>query len=186
MISFAQLWVPILLSAIGVFIASSIVHMLLKFWHMPDYRGFANEDEVRAAIRNGKPEPGMYVVPHCSMEAMKQPEVKEKFRTGPVGFMILRPSGVPALGKSLVLWFVFCLVVSCFCALVSLGMPADAGWHRVFHTIGLAAFMAYALSALPMGIWWGQPWKAVAKDAVDGLIYALVTAGVFVWLWPQV
>jgi hypothetical protein len=176
---------PILLSAIGVFIASSILHMLLKFWHMPDYHGFPNEDEVRTAIRNGNPAPGMYMLPNCSMENMKQPEAQEKFRTGPVGFMILRPNGMPAMGASMVQWFVFCLVVSCLCALVAaMTLPAGDA-HPVFHVVVVTGFMAYALSALPMGIWWGQPWKAVLKDVVDGLVYALVTAAVFAWLWPS-
>ncbi|MGH8398737.1 MAG: hypothetical protein ACRETA_10910, partial [Gammaproteobacteria bacterium] len=68
MISLAHLWLPILLSAVGVFIASSIVHIALKFWHMPDYHGFTNEDEVGTAIRKGNPVPGMYMMPYGKME----------------------------------------------------------------------------------------------------------------------
>lgn len=185
MISLAQLWLPVVLSAVGVFIASSILHMVLKFWHMPDYRGFSNEDAVRAAIRGGNPAPGMYIVPTCRMEDMKKPEVVEKFETGPVGFMILRPNGAPRIGKSLVLWFVLCLVISFFCALVaSVALAAGADGHRVFHVTALVALMAYAAGAFHLGIWWGQPWRAVVKDAVDGLIYAIVTGLVFMWLWP--
>jgi hypothetical protein len=186
MVSLAQLWLPVVLSAIAVFIASSIVHMVLKFWHMPDYHGFSNENEVGAAIRKGNPAPGMYVVPHCKMEDMKKPEALEKFKAGPVGFVILRAGGVPSMGKCLVAWFVFCLVVSLFCAFVAVGvLSTGTNGHLVFHTTALVALMAYAAGAFPMGIWWGQPWRAVIKDAVDGLIYAMLTGLVFAWLWPQ-
>jgi hypothetical protein len=185
MVSLAQLWLPILLSAVAVFVASSILHMALKFWHMPDYKAFPNEDEVGAAIRGGSPAPGMYVLPYCDMEAMKQPGARDKFAAGPVGLVILRRNEMPAIGKSLALWSVFALVVSLFCAFVAVGaLAADAGGHRVFHTTALVALMAYAARSFPMGIWWGQPWGSVFKDAVDGLVYAIVTGLVFAWLWP--
>ncbi|MGA9334593.1 MAG: hypothetical protein WBV39_09990 [Rudaea sp.] len=185
MVSLVQLWLPVLMSAVAVFIASSIVHMLLKFWHMPDYHGFSNEDEVGAAMRKDNPAPGMYVLPYCRMQDMNKPESIEKFKAGPVGFVILRPDGMPNMGKNLLLWFVFCLVVSLFCAFVAIGaLDAGANSHRVFHTTALVALMAYAAGTFPMGIWWGQPWRAVIKDAVDGLIYALLTGAIFMWLWP--
>ena len=60
MVSLMQLWLPILLSAVAVFIVSSIVHMVLK-WHASDYHGFSNEDEILAAIRKGNPSPGIYM-----------------------------------------------------------------------------------------------------------------------------
>ena len=71
MISLAHLWLPILLSGIGVFVVSSIIHLFLKFWHAPDYHGFSNENEVRDAVRKGNPSPGMYMLPFCKMEHMK-------------------------------------------------------------------------------------------------------------------
>jgi len=186
MISLAHLWLPILLSAVGVFIVSSILHMVLKFWHMPDYHGFSNENEVAAAMRKGNPTPGMYMLPFCKMEDMKKPEAQEKFKQGPVGFMILRPNGMYNMGKSLGLWFVFCLVVSYFCAyLAASTLAMGTAGLQVFRVVGTVGFMAYAFGSLPMGIWYGQPWKAVVKDVIDGLIYGLVTASVFTWLWPK-
>ena len=105
MISLAHLWLPILLSGIGVFVVSFIVHVVLKFWHMPDYYGFSNESEVAAAMRKCNPAPGMYMLPYCKMEDMKKPEAQEKFKQGPVAFMILRSAGTPGMGKNLVMWF---------------------------------------------------------------------------------
>ncbi|MHB8405487.1 MAG: hypothetical protein ACYDCJ_08705 [Gammaproteobacteria bacterium] len=186
MISLAHLWLPILLSAVGVFIASSILHMVLKFWHMPDYHGFLNENEVAAAIRKGNPAPGMYMLPMCKMEDMKKPETQEKFKQGPVGMLFLRPAGAPGMAKNLVQWFVFCLLVSYFCAyLAGSTLAGGTDGMQVFRVVGTAGIMAYAFGSLPMGIWYGQPWKAVAKDVIDGLIYGLATAAIFAWLWPK-
>lgn len=185
MISLTQLWLPILLSAVGVFIASSILHMVLKFWHFPDYRGFSNEEEVGEAMRRGDPSPGMYLLPHCNMEDMNKDETREKFERGPVAFLILRANGMPSLGASLGQWFAFCLVVSLFAGyLAGATLGAGSNASQVFRVAGTAAFMAYGFSSLPAGIWWGQPWTSVAKDVVDGVIYALVTGGMFAWLWP--
>ena len=186
MVSLAQLWLPILLSGVFVFIASSILHMLLKFWHMPDYHGFSNEDEVRAAVRKGNPTPGMYMLPWCKMEEMKLPAAQAKFTEGPVGFIILRASGMPNMGKSLGLWFVFCLIVAVFAGYIAIhSLPIAAPYLHVFQIVGTAAFMGFAFGSLPMGIWWGQPWGAVAKDMIDGLIYASITAGTFGCFWPH-
>lgn len=186
MVSLAHLWLPILLSGIGVFIASSIVHMALKFWHQPDYHGFPNESEVATAIRKGNAAPGMYMLPYSKMEDMKKPETQEKFKQGPVGFMIVRASGMPNMGKGLMLWFIFCLVVAFFAAYVAAStLAAGTTGLQVFRLITTVAFMGFAFGSLPMGIWWGQPWRAVTKDVVDGLFYALVTAAIFTALWPK-
>jgi hypothetical protein len=108
----AQLWLPIVLSAVFVFIASSILHMVLKFWHGTDGKGFSNEDEVGAAIRKGNATAGMYMIPYCKPETMKEPAAQEKFKLGPVGVIFLRQPGVMNMGTFLGQWFVFCLVIS--------------------------------------------------------------------------
>lgn len=186
MASIAQLWLPTLLSAVGVFIASSILHMLLKFWHASDYKQLANEDEVGAAIRKGGVAAGTYSIPYCHMEDMQKPEIAEKFRQGPVGLLIFRRPGEMKMGPSLAQWFIYCLVVSIFCAyLAASTLPVGTPLVQVFRVVGTIGFMAYAFAAVPMGIWWGQPWKIVSKDVVDGLIYGLVTGALFAWLWPQ-
>ncbi|QBB69995.1 hypothetical protein ELE36_06265 [Pseudolysobacter antarcticus] len=186
MVSLAQLWLPILLSAVFVFFASSVFNMLLKFWHVPDYRGFSNEEEVSAAIRNANASAGMYMIPYCTSGDMKKPETREKFRRGPVGAIFLRQPGEMNMGASLGQWFVFCLLVSFLCAcLASSVLGTAAPFANVFHLVALGAFMAYALGTLPNGIWWGHPWRSVLKYAIDGLIYALIAGATFAWLWPR-
>lgn len=185
MISLTQLWLPILLSAVGIFFASSVLHMALKFWHLPDYRRLSNEEEVGAAIRQGEAGPGMYMLPYCDMEEMKKEGTMEKFERGPVGMLILRSNGAPSIGASMAQWFVFCLAVSLFAGyLAAATLGAGSGAAPVFRVAGTAAFLAFGLGALPAGIWWGQPWTSVGKHVIDGAIYALIIGALFAWLWP--
>jgi hypothetical protein len=180
----ASLWLPIVLSAVFVFVASALINMLLKFWHAPDYRKFANEDAVRAAIRAGNPAPGQYSIPWCDQETMKDPAMQEKFVQGPVGMVNLRRAGPVNMGTYLLQWFLFCGLVSVLCALVALVLPAGADPHRVFHTTALAALAGYALGLVQNAIWFAWPWKNAFKYMVDGLVYAIITGLTFQWLWP--
>lgn len=186
MVTLMALWLPIVLSAAIVFVASSIIHMALKY-HQSEYRQLPDEDKILAAIRPYGLKPGLYHFPHCDHKNMKTPEIQEKFKQGPVGFLTLIPSGPVNMGKFLGLWFGFCLVVSIFTAfLTGRTLVAGAPFWEVFCDAGTSAFMAYGVGLLSNGIWKGQPWSMVFKEFFDGIIYALLTAGMFGWLWPHV
>jgi hypothetical protein len=186
MVSLAQLWLPIVLSSVFVFIASSILHMVIKFWHTPDYKGFSNEDEVSAAVRKGSNGAGLYNLPYCTAESMKDPAMQDKFKTGPVGQVVLRQPGPMNLGSFLGQWFGYCLVISLLAAFLGMHvMGAGTPYKHVFGVIGLATFLCYGLGSVPNAIWWGHPWKSQIKHLVDGAIYAGLTAGTFGWLWPH-
>ncbi len=186
MVYLTALWLPILLSAVVVFIASSILHMVLRY-HRSDYSSMPGEDNVLAAMRAEKVTPGHYYLPHCvDPKEMGNPEIKARFEKGPVAFVTVLPSGVPSMGKPLISWFIFCLVIGLFVAYLTghtLGPAAD--YLTVFRIAGTAAFLGYAGSAATESIWKGQPWSTSAKHIFDGLVYALLTAGVFGWLWPS-
>jgi len=185
MVSLAQLWLPIVLSSVFVFIASSILHMVLKFWHMPDCSGFSNESEVGEAMRKGGASAGMYMIPYCKPEAMKEPATQDKFKQGPVGVIFLRQPGMMNMGAFLGQWFAFCVIVSLFAAFLGIHtMGAGTPYKHVFGVVGISTFMAYALGSVPNAIWWGHPWKSQIKHMIDGAIYAGLTAGTFGWLWP--
>ncbi len=75
MVTIGSLWLPILVSAVLVFIVSSILHMVLKY-HARDFIKLPNEDAVRAAIRSGNPEPRMYLIPYMAdYSELKTPEM---------------------------------------------------------------------------------------------------------------
>jgi hypothetical protein len=186
MTGISALWLPILLSAVLVFVASSIVHMVLP-WHRGDYPPVPNEDAVRDALRPLAIPPGDYFVPSAgSPEAMRTPEFVDRMTQGPVLMMTVRPNGRPAMGKSLALWFFYCLVVGIFAAYVgSRALPAGAPYLRVFQIVSVTAFLAYAGALWQASIWFGRAWTTTLKSTVDGLAYALLTAGAFAWLWPR-
>jgi len=186
MVSLGALWLPILLSAVFVFVVSSIIHMVLKY-HNSDYRGLPNEDAVRDAIRSGNPAPGQYVTPYVvDMKEVEKPEVKRKFVEGPVGVLYLRRPAAPSMGPPLLQWFVFSLVVSFFVAYIAChALGPGTPYLTVFQLVGATAFLAYAAGQVPAAIWMGKPWGVTAKEAFDGLLYGLVTAGTFGWLWPR-
>ena len=179
------LWLPILLSAVIVFVASSIMHMVLPY-HRSDYSQLPDEDKVRDVIRAANLKRGLYVFPFCTHKDMKSPALQEKYKEGPVGFLNILPNGPPAMPKFLVQWFVYCLLIGYFVAyLTAHTVPHGSNYLAVFRVAGTAAFMAYGLGHLSSGIWKGQTWPATIKEVIDGLIYGLLTAGTFGWLWPR-
>jgi len=181
----AALWLPILLSAVIVFIASSIMHMVLPY-HKSDYRQLPDEDKLLPSLRAAGLQRGLYIFPHCTHKEMNSPATQEKYKQGPVGMLTIFTSGPPAMPKFLAMWFVYCLIISIFVAnLTAYTVVSVAPYRQVFRVAGIAAFLAYGLANLSNGIWKGQPWGNVIKEVVDGLVYALLTAGTFGWLWPR-
>ena len=181
----AQLWMPIVVTAVLIFVASSLIHMVFK-WHNSDYRKFGNEDDVRAAVRASTP-PGMYIFPHCvDMKDLAGEAMQKKFREGPIGYVTVRPPGPPTMGKQLSLWFIYAIAIAAIAGCLTLGAyPMGRGSaHAAGHMVGLISFLAYVGGSVQMGIWMGKPWLSVAKDALDGLIYGIISALVFWWLWP--
>ncbi len=180
------LWLPTLVSAVIVFVASSLIHMVLP-WHKSDYPAVANQDKVMDALRPFSIPPGDYMLPRpSSRQEMRSPEFAEKMRRGPIAMLTVMPNGAMSMGRNLALWFVFCVIVGLFAAYVSgQALAVGATYPRVFHLVGVTAFIGYALALWPMSIWYRRAWSLTLKATVDGLIYALLTAGTFGWLWPR-
>ncbi len=186
MTALTALWLPILLSAVIVFTASSIIHML-PLWHKNDYPALANQDQVMDALRPLAIPPGEYHVPRpANMKEMKTPEFTEKLKRGPVVMMTVMPPGPFSMARNLSMWFVYCLVTSYFAAYItSRAVAPGTEYLEVFRFAGATAFIGYALALWQMSIWYWRPWGSTIKSTFDGLIYALLTAGTFGWLWPR-
>lgn len=183
--SLVDLWLPILVAAVFVFVVSSIVHMVLPI-HKGDYGKLDAEAEVLAAMRTHGVGPGDYMFPcPASMKEMASPGMKEKFTQGPVGVMTIRPNGPPQIGKSLVQWFGYSIVVGIFVAYVaSLLLEPGADSMLVFRATGAVAWLGYGVYALNDSIWKGVSWRVSSKFVFDGLLYGLATGAAFAWLWP--
>lgn len=186
MVPLTSLWLPILLSAVVVFAASSIIHMVLPY-HRSDFKKVPDEEGFLAALRKLGVAPGDYVFPKPdSPKAMKDPAFLEKWGKGPVGMMTVMKSRAPSMGKPLLYWFLFCVVIEIFAAYIAgRALPAGAPYLSAFRFAGATAFVGHAIGIWPTTIWYGRAWTTTLKTNIDGLIYALLTGGVFGWLWPK-
>jgi hypothetical protein len=185
MVPIVSLWLPILLSAVTVFLASSIIHMVLTY-HRSDFKKLPAEDDVMGALRKFQVPPGDYIFPKPgSPKEMKDPAFVEMMKKGPVGFMTIRPGITPSMGKPLLLWFLYCVVVGIFAAYVAgRALQGGAPLGAVCRFAGVTAFAGYALGLWQNTIWYWRPVVTTLKSTFDGLIYALLTAAIFGWLWP--
>ncbi len=163
-----------------------VEHLLLPY-HRSDLEKAPNEDELLEALRRLNIPPGDYAAPHPgSAENMRKPEFVEKMTKGPLVLMTLAPGAAPAMGPMLALWFVYSVVVSLFAGYVaSRALPPGAHYLNVFRFVGTTAFMGYSLALAQHSIWYRRNWGTTLKSMADGLIYGLLTAGTFGWLWPR-
>ena len=186
MVGILALWLPILVSAGIVFVVSSIIHMG-PLWHKTDYPRLPDEDKVRNALRPLAIPPGDYMIPRpLSREDLRSPEFAEKVNQGPNLILTVLPNGPWPMSRNLIQWFLYALVLSALGAYVAgRALPPGAPYLAVFRFVGVTAFIGYSVALWQMSIWYRRSWSMTAKATVDGLIYALLTAGTFGWLWPR-
>lgn len=183
MTSLALLWLPILLSAVFVFIVSSVIHMALPI-HKGDFRGTPDEEGLRKALGAAKIPPGQYMFPHAnSFKEAMTPEMTKKFEEGPVGILIMRPNGMMKMGGALGMWFLYCLLIGLFVAYLT-GLAVAPGGEQVFRIAATVALLGHAFTSINESIWKSISWGITAKFIGDGIVYALVTGATFAWLWP--
>ena len=184
-ISLLDLWLPIILGTFLAWLASGLIHMLLKY-HNSDYQPLANEDEVMDAVRKGSPSLGVHNFPYCvDMNEMKDEKVQRRFKEGPVGFVTVLPNGMPPMGKLMgqqIGFFLAGCILVAYCAVLAL--EPGAQYMAVFRFVGTVAFMTFGWAVIPFSIWYGHLWSTTAKYLLDAFIYGLVVAGAFAWLWP--
>ncbi len=184
MVSALSLWLPVLLSAVLVFVVSSVIHMVLS-WHRNDFSAVPSEDGVMDALRPFNIPEGEYFIPHVDDPKQRETdEFKAKVDKGPVAFLTVIPASYKMGGK-LLLWFIYSLLVGlCTAYVAGLALAPGAHFLAVFRFAGTVAFAGYALALMQNSIWYGRSWKTTLKSMADGFVYACVTAGTFGWMWP--
>jgi len=185
MVSIMSLWIPILVSAVLVFFASWIIHMLLPY-HKSDFKPAPAEDDLMEAGRKAGIQPGDYMIPRpANMVQMKDPAFQEKWKRGPVMILtVANPS--MSMGSQLLQWFVYLIVVGILAAYITgRALPQGAPYLSVFRFAGAAAFTGYGLALVQDSIWYRKSWSTTVKNLFDALVYGCLTAGVFGWLWPR-
>ena len=183
MVHLSTLWLPILVSAVFVFIASNLLWMALPFWHRADYKKLPDEATVAGGLKSAAS--GQYIVPHMDW-SKATPEDRDAMQKGPGALMWVRNPNAFSLGKTLTVYFLYCIIISALVAYIT-GVTLAAGTHypRVFRVAGTTAIIAYAFRGVPDSVWYGKPWSVTFKELIDGVIYGLLTAGTFGWLWPH-
>jgi len=181
-----SLWLPILLSAVVVFILSSLIHMVLGY-HANDFRKIPDEDALTDALRKFNIPPGEYMLPYTtSREEMKSAGFKAKVEKGPRAILTVMPGGPVSMKTELILWFVYSVVIGIFAAYVAgRALPEGASYLSVFRFVGVTAFCCYSVAGWQTSIWFKRPWGTTLRNTFDGLVYALFMAGMFGWLWPR-
>jgi hypothetical protein len=185
MVPVTSLALPILLSAVIVFVASSIIHMVLRY-HRTDFGRLPGEDEFMDAVRKSGASPGDYMFPHPGSPAMmKDPAFVDRVKKGPMGVLTVKKSGPPSMGVNLAQWFLYCVVVAIFAAYITgRALGPGAPYLSVFRFAGCTAFVGYSLALWQNSIWYKRKWSTTLKSTFDGLVYGLLTGGTFGWLWP--
>jgi hypothetical protein len=186
MVPIMLLWLPILLSAVFVFIVSSIIHMAFTY-HFKDFKQVPDEKKLMDALRGLSIPPGEYLVPCARSHAeRKTAEFQEKMKKGPAVLMTVWDNPMSSMAPYLIQWFVYSVIVGIFAAYVSgraLGLGAP--YLSVFRFAGVTAFACYSIAQWQDTIWYKRSWGRAFRNTIDGLVYALVTAGTFGWLWPE-
>lgn len=182
-VALTSLWLPIMLSAIAVFFVSSLIWTVVQ-WHNSDWHKLPDEDAVRKAL-SGTP-PGLYNLPHAAHgKDRASEEWQAKFRAGPAAMLTVVPHGTLSMGKQLGQWMLYCLIISTLVAYVAAAsLSPGTEYLKVFQVTSTTAWLAYGGAVGMNYVWFGGSGGKAIKDVIDALVYALVTAGFFGWLWP--
>jgi hypothetical protein len=188
-VALGALWLPIVLSAVLVFIGSSLIWTMLK-WHNGDWNRVGQEADLQEALRKAGVTTGQYMFPHMDPKATDKAASKQawmdRYAKGPVGVILAGKPGTMSMGKMMGQVFVFYLVVSFFAAYIaSHALWQGAPYLKVFQVVGATTFVAYGMGSFMDSIWFSKSWRATWLNALDALIYCGLTAGTFGWLWPR-
>jgi hypothetical protein len=185
----AQLWLPIVVSAVLVFVLSAATHMLLPA-RKTEWGRLAKEGDVQAALRGLTP--GLYAFPASSTPGENPtPEDMKRWAAGPSGWLSLVPAGPINMGRNLGLSLLMNLFVSftaAYIATLTLGsVPLQLFPHErvVFRVISTIGFIAYFAGPIYEAIWYWKPFRSLAMGAVDALLYGLAMGVTFSMMWPK-
>ena len=186
MVHLHTLWLPILLSSVCVFFLSFLFHTVLPI-HKNDMDAVPKEDQVMASLRSFNIPPGDYMIPRpTGPNPMKDAAHMAKVNAGPNVLLTVMKPGPFNMAPTLGIWFIYLLGVSVVVAYVcSRAVQAGAPYLQVFRFAGVTAFASYALAQWQESIWFQRRWSTTIKNNLDGLIYALFTAGIFGAMWPR-
>ncbi len=185
MTALVSLWLPIVAAVLAVYIASAIINTVMP-WHQKDFPPVPDEEGMRRAIGAFQLAPGEYSIPRAlDNKEMGSPEFRARMVEGPNVMLTVRPNVPMSMTANLVQWLVYCIVATIVIACVTTSaLHGSTDDHAIFHFAAVTAFLCYAGALWQGSIWYSRPWISTLKNVFDGAIYALLTAVMFMWLWP--
>jgi hypothetical protein len=180
-----QLWIPILVSAAAVWVASALCWMAIGH-HNHDHAAIPDEQGFIEALKSWNLPPGNYGFPDfqkCKDKSIPADQ-KPKWGEGPMG--LLRVWGPTSMGGNMLWTFLTFLVVSALIAYLGSAAlrPGDSFAH-VFQVLGTAGVLAYCFAGIPNDIWFQKSRRSMVLNFIDGVVFGLITGAVFAWLWPR-
>jgi hypothetical protein len=183
MITVTSLWLPILLSAVAVFVMSNILWMALPFWHRSDYKKLSKEQALLDSVSEATS--GQYIAPYLNWGKLT-PEERAAVERRPMAFVLVRNPAKFSFPAALATYFAYTLVISFLVGYVTgVALPPGGPFREVLRIAGTVGILAYSFGSVGDSIWYGKPWSVTAKVIIDGIIYGLLTGVIFAWLWPH-
>jgi len=188
MVHLPELWLTILIATVAVFFASSIMWMLMPH-HKKDIQFLEeNEKGYIDAMKSLDIKPGLYMYPGCdhskSQSDERKTQIKENWDAGPWGVLTIY-SGKPNFGMNLIKTFLAFLVITIFVAYITgIGVAPGADYMHVFRVAGATALLGHCMGGLCGAFFMGKPTRFIITDFIDGVVYALITAGILASMWP--
>lgn len=185
-LGFGSLWLQVILVTIATFVASAIFWTVMP-WHDTEMKPLPNEDAVRQVLHEQGVTQGQWRIPGFRSHAEGQsPEARQRYMTGPVGIIQLEKPGGIAMGPRLLKTFAYFFVIAFLTAYVLRhAFLPGAECTMVARVACCTAFMAHALGHVQDAIWFGKSWKRVLFQALDSVVYAVITAAIFATMWPD-
>jgi hypothetical protein len=177
---FLSLILPIVLSAVALFVASFLSWMVIQL-HEKDWLKLNEEDAFMAAVRDCAIPEGSYMFPRAASAAeMKTEAFGKKYDTGPRGVLTVLPKA--NMGVNLGLTFGYFLAVSAGLGLLAaLAFAPGAGFGTVFGFVFVAGVLAFLAAMVQHAIWFRG---RITGHVVESVAYAAIAAGLFAAFWP--
>ncbi len=175
-----QLWLPILLSGLATHIYSTLAWMLLPH-HKPEWNRLPVEQELLELLNRHQVPPNQYMFPFAANgNEAGTPEFKTRQACSGMLIRWATPLNMgAAIGKTLAF---FMVAAACIGYLAGLAIPtpsADAA--HVFRVVGTTGILTHCFAHFPHVFWFR---RRIAMEVLDGIIFAMITAGIFAALWP--
>ena len=181
----AGLWIPIVVSAVVVLVASFVSQLIIGRY-AAEWKELPEEEATIEHLQKSGIGPGQYLFPGRSPKSSQDLEEtrQQRMNSGPWGTVNIW-ARQPSMGRNLLQSFVFYLVTSFFVAyLATLALEPGAEFSPVFQVTGTAAILAYAFGGIPNAIWFGSHLRSALMDVINGIVHGLLTGTIFGMLWP--